>query len=168
MRQTRGMADTSFDPDTWDYEKVHCSCVRYHCISSPASAGQWEMKPLVTAFVLIFPYCTMLIAPLVPSAPLLHSKHAKIWEFFLSTHQTFFFSSMHLEENLRKALEAETERKSHLDFASACVINCRVALLQCVLQRIYKTDSYSAHTEALSFAITQKDWAASVQQLPAS
>lgn len=69
---------------------------------------------------------------------------------------------MHLEENLRKALEAETELMSHLDFASACVTNSKVVLLQCALQRIYKTDSNSAHTEALSFAITEKDWAASI------
>lgn len=46
MRQTGGMADTSFDPDMWDYETVHCCCVRYHCLSILAKAGQWEMKPI--------------------------------------------------------------------------------------------------------------------------
>lgn len=100
----------------------------------------------------------------MPSAPLLHSKHVKIWEFSLSTHQTFFFSSMRLEESSRMALKAETELMSDLNFAFACVINCKVASLQCALQRIHKTVGNSAHTEALSFAITEKDWVASAQQ----
>lgn len=84
----------------------------------------------------------------------------------LSFHSSdfFFFSSMHLEESSRMALKAETELMSHLNFAFACVINCKVASLQCALQRIHKTVGNSAHTEALSFAITEKDWVASAQQ----
>lgn len=83
----------------------------------------------------------------------------------LSFHSSdLFFSSMRLEESSRMALKAETELMSDLNFAFACVINCKVVLLQGALQRIYKTVGNSAHTEALSFAITEKDWVASAQQ----